>query len=142
MAPSTKRLEGVIISPLAVSIPAEELAEPKRIKISSKRQITIPASTYEKYGFAEYAYLEETEDGLFIAPVDLADEDDALTEQLLRYLIEKGYSGEDLISKYKEIKPMFFSIHTAIRKSQEDIEAGRVADAREMQVRLREKYGL
>lgn len=32
-----------------------------------------------------------------------------LTEQLLRYLIEKGYEGEGLIGKFKEIKPMFFS---------------------------------
>ena len=43
------------MSPLANPIPTEELDAPRRIKISSKRQITIPASTYEKYGFAEYA---------------------------------------------------------------------------------------
>lgn len=130
------------MSPLANPIPTEELAEPRKIKISSKRQITIPASTYEKYGFAEYAYLEETEDGLFVSPLDLASEDEALTEELLRYLIEKGYSGEELIEKYKEIKPMFFSIQSAIRRSEEDIKAGRVVDFHEMQNRLRLKYGL
>lgn len=128
--------------PLSVPVTVEELDKPKRLKISSKRQITIPASTYEKYGFAEYAYLEETEDGVFIAPLDPTDEDDALTEQLLRYLIEKGYSGEELIDKYKEIKPMFFSIHTAVRKSEEDIAAGRTHPFAETQATLREKYAL
>ena len=127
---------------MAVPIPTEELDEPKKIKISSKRQITIPASTYEKYGFAEYAYLEETEEGLFVSPIDLASEDEALTEQLLRYLIDKGYSGEDLIEKFKEIKPMFFSFYTAVAKAEEDIKAGRVSDAKEMHERLREKFGL
>lgn len=127
---------------LSVPVAVEELDKPKRLKISSKRQITIPASTYEKYGFTEYAYLEETEDGLFIAPLDPADEDDALTEQLLRYLIEKGYGGEELIDKYKEVKPMFFSIHTAVRKSEEDIAVGRTHPFAETQAMLREKYAL
>ncbi|MBQ9069564.1 MAG: delta-aminolevulinic acid dehydratase [Eggerthellaceae bacterium] len=123
-------------------MPAEELDEPKRIKISSKRQITIPATTYEKYGFAEYAYLEETEEGLFISPLNLASEDEELTEQLLRYLIDKGYEGEGLIARYKEIKPMFFSIHKAVKRSEEDIAAGRVRPAKEVQEELRMQYGL
>ena len=128
--------------PLANPIHTEELDAPRRIKISSKRQITIPASTYEKYGFAEYAYLEETEEGLFISPLDLASEDEELTEQLLRYLVENGYEGEGLIAKFKDIKPMFFSIHTAAKRSEEDIAAGRVHPFEETQALLRQQYGL
>ena len=130
------------MAPLAAPIPADELAEPRRVKISSKRQITIPSSSFDKYGFSEYAYLEERADGLFISPLDLADEDEQLTEQLLRYLVDRGYEGEALIAKYKEIRPMFFSIHTAIRRSEEDIAAGRVHSAEQTQKELREKYGL
>ena len=130
------------MSPLAAPIPAEDLDQPRRIKISSKRQITIPASTYEKYGFTDYAYLEETEEGLFISPISLADEDEQLTELLLRYLIDNGYEGEALVEKYKEIKPKFFSIHKAILRSEEDIRAGRVRPAEEVQAELRQQYGL
>lgn len=128
--------------PLPAPIPTEELSDPRRIKISSKRQITIPASTYEKYGFAEYAYLEETEEGLFISPIDLSSEDEVLTEQLLLYLVEKGYEGQELVEKYKEIKPKFFSYHTALKRAEEDIAAGRVHPFEETQKLLKEKYGL
>ena len=33
---------------------------PQRIKVSSKRQITIPAKAYKDMGFTEYALIEAT----------------------------------------------------------------------------------
>ena len=79
---------------------------------------------------------------MFISPLDLASEDEELTEQLLRYLVENGYEGEGLIAKFKEIKPLFFSIHTAAKRSEEDIAAGRVHPFEETQALLRQQYGL
>ena len=58
---------------------------PRRIKISSKRQITIPVDVYERYGFAEYALLTETPDGLVVQPMELTDDDEQLTVKLWKY---------------------------------------------------------
>lgn len=115
---------------------------PRKLKISSKRQITIPVDVYERHGFADYALLTETEGGLTIEPLNLADDDEDLTLKLLRYLIDKGYDGEDLLDKYEEIKPMFISIHRAIERSEADIAAGRVMSFDDMQREIKKKYGL
>lgn len=42
---------------------------PQRIKVSSKRQITIPAKAYKDMGFTEYALIEQTDEGLLIKPL-------------------------------------------------------------------------
>ena len=44
------------------------LAEPLAIKISSKRQITIPAKAYEEAGFKDYALCTWTDKGMFLQP--------------------------------------------------------------------------
>ena len=128
----------------------QELAEqdyknvpvPRRIKISSKRQITIPVDIYNRMGFSEYALITETDNGMMIQPMELADDDEQLTIQLLRYLIDKGCEGDELLRMYKELKPKFTSYYKAIERSEEDIAAGRTIDFDEMQERLSGKYGL
>ena len=120
----------------------ENVPVPRRVKISSKRQITIPVDIYERQGFSEYAMLTETESGFTIQPVELTDDDEELTLMLLRYLIGKGFEGEALLDKYAEIKPKFVSFHKAIAQSEADIAAGRVIDAETSLRRIREKYGL
>ena len=120
----------------------DEVSAPRRLKISSKRQITIPVDVFERYGFTEYALLTETKNGLVIEPMQLTDDDEELTLRLLRYLIEQGCEGEDLLRKYEEIKPKFSSYYRAVERSEADIAAGRVVDFDEMQQRLREDHGL
>lgn len=120
-----------------VSVPV-----PRKLKVSSKRQITIPVDVYERHGFAEYALLTETEEGFTIQPLKVDDGDEGLTVMLLRYLVECGYEGDALIEKYQEMKPSFFDFHKAIRRSEADIAAGRVADFGEMMQELQGKYGL
>ena len=118
------------------------ISVPRRIKISSKRQITIPVDVYERQGFAEYAILTETKDGFTVQPFEIADDDEELTVMLLRYLMDNGYEGEALLEKFVEMKPSFFEYYNAIRRSEADIAAGRVGDAFEMMRDLRAKYGL
>lgn len=115
---------------------------PRRVKISSKRQITIPVDVYERHGFDEYALLTETESGLVIEPLQLTDDDEELTVRLLRYLIDQGCEGEELLRKYEEIKPKLASYYRSIERSEADIAAGRTVDFDEMQRRIREGYGL
>ena len=84
------------------------LAEPLAIKISSKRQITIPAKAYEEAGFKDYALCTWTDKGMFLQPLDVEDED--VTIDILRYLINEGYEGEDLIAQYKAMKKKVVSV--------------------------------
>ena len=44
------------------------LTEPLSIKISSKRQIAIPAKAYEEAGFKDYALCTWTDKGIFLQP--------------------------------------------------------------------------
>ena len=116
------------------------LAEPLAIKISSKRQITIPAKAYEEAGFKDYALCTWTDKGMFLQPLDVEDED--VTIDILRYLIKEGYEGEDLIAQYKAMKKKVVSVKDKLNEAERDIAEGRVGSAREMQKRIREKYGL
>ena len=116
------------------------LTEPLSIKISSKRQIAIPAKAYEEAGFKDYALCTWTDKGIFLQPLDVEDED--VTIDILRYLINEGYEGEDLIAQYKAMKKKVVSVKDKLDEAERDIAEGRVGSAREMQNRMREKYGL
>lgn len=116
------------------------LAEPQAIKISSKRQITIPAQWYRALDFHEYALATWTDDGILIQPLDVADED--VTVDILRHLIAQGYEGDELIERYKQMKSKIVSVKQAIAEAEEDVAAGRVRPARELIAEMRAKYGL
>ncbi|WP_165170841.1 nucleotidyltransferase family protein [Adlercreutzia sp. ZJ242] len=79
------------------------LARPQTVRISSKRQITIPSKLYKKKGFAEYAWVEETEEGLLLKPINVEDGDVSLF--VLRQLVAAGYEGEELVKRYQEACP-------------------------------------
>jgi bifunctional DNA-binding transcriptional regulator/antitoxin component of YhaV-PrlF toxin-antitoxin module len=72
----------------------------KLIKISSKRQITIPQKYYEALGFADNAECTVQDGALVIRPVTT--ESGYFAEQILAELIAEGYSGEELLIKFRE----------------------------------------
>lgn len=115
--------------------------ESQVVKISSKRQITIPAKLYREMGFKDYAALRWTKDGLLIQPLKVEDDDD-LTESILRYLIEQGYEGEELIEQYKIVKPQMVSLARKVDEAEAGIAAGRVQPADTLFEEIREKHGL
>ncbi len=78
----------------------QKTASPRALKISSKRQITIPAQIYHAMGFHDYALCTWTDKGLIIEPIETDDEDGTVT--ILRRLIAEGYSGDELIERYQE----------------------------------------
>ncbi len=115
------------------------LAEPLTVKISSKRQITIPAKIYEGAGFRDYALCTWTDKGMLLQPLDVEDED--VTVDILRYLIEEGYEGEDLIAQYQEMKKKIIPLKAKLDQAERDIAEGRVDSYENMRARVREKYG-
>ena len=116
------------------------LAEPQAIKISSKRQITIPAQWYRALDFHEYALATWTDDGILIQPLDVADED--VTVDILRHLIAQGYERDELIEQYKQMKSKIVSVKQAIAEAEEDVAAGRVEPYENMRARIRDRYGI
>lgn len=115
------------------------LAEPQTIKISSKRQITIPAKLYQEMGFGDYALCTWTEEGILIQPLEVDDED--VTVDILRHLVKQGYEGDDLIEKYQELKPRVISVKAKLDEAERDIAEGRVGSYEDMRNRIRNAYG-
>lgn len=116
------------------------LAEPQTIKISSKRQITIPAKYYEAAGFGEYALCTWTEQGILLQPLDVDDED--VTVDILRSLVKQGFEGEELIERYQETKRKIVSVRRKLEEAERDVSDGRVDTYENMHDRIRQKYGV
>ncbi|WP_246169819.1 AbrB/MazE/SpoVT family DNA-binding domain-containing protein [Alkalibaculum sporogenes] len=75
--------------------------EKRRINISSKRQITIPAKYFEALGLDKELDCIYSNNMLILTPVKK--EDPAFAEEILADLIQQGYSGKKLLDEFKNI---------------------------------------
>ncbi len=75
--------------------------ESRRINISSKRQITIPVKYYEALGLSKELDCIYTNDMLILTPV--RKDDPVFAEEILSDLIQQGFSGEKLLTEFKNI---------------------------------------
>jgi bifunctional DNA-binding transcriptional regulator/antitoxin component of YhaV-PrlF toxin-antitoxin module len=92
--------------------------EKRRIHISSKRQITIPAKYYEAMGLSKEIDCIYTNDMLILTPVK--QEGSSFAEEILSDLIKQGYSGEKLLTEFKRINR---KVRPAIEKIIEEADA-------------------
>ena len=90
----------------------------KRIHITSKRQITIPAKFFTALGLDKELECIYSNDMLILTPVKK--EDSAFSEEILADLILQGYSGEKLLAEFKK---MHRKIRPAIEKLIEEADA-------------------
>ena len=74
--------------------------ERKIISISGKRQVTIPQKYFELLGFGGEAECVLQNNAIIIRPIRGFD-DSHFSEQILADLIEQGYSGKELLEKFK-----------------------------------------
>lgn len=81
-----------------------ELIKSKTIKVSTQRHLVIPKEYYDTLGISEEVTIELHEGHLVIKPIIKVDEDFA--ENLLEELITAGFTGEELVAKFKEVKQM------------------------------------
>lgn len=73
------------------------------IAISKKNQITIPQAVVDKLGFMDRAeYI--VSGGQFILKPARDNTGDYFSEEILADLIERGYSGEELLAQFKNAK--------------------------------------
>ena len=71
----------------------------KRIKISSKRQITIPQQYFDYLGFGKEAECILKDGELIIKPVK--NNGGEFAEEILADLLAQGYAGDELLSQFK-----------------------------------------
>jgi len=85
----------------------EKAFEVKKLRISAKRQITIPQKFYSKLGFTHDAECEIRGEELIIRPI--REGVGEFAEEILSDLIKEGLSGEELLQAFrnrqKEIRP-------------------------------------
>lgn len=75
--------------------------ESKKVSISSKRQITIPQKFFTLLGFNTEAECIMHGNELILRPVK-SNTGGEFAEQILADLIRQGYSGEELLEKFKQ----------------------------------------
>lgn len=116
------------------------LAEPQTVKISSKRQITIPSQWYKAMEFGDYALCTWTENGLLLQPLDVETSD--ITINLLRNLIALGYEGEDLVDQYEALTQKSLSLEERMEAAERAVKNAQVKPIGDLQSAMRQKHGL
>lgn len=85
------------------TIKSDASMEMKRVSISAKRQITIPQKFFTMLGFSTEAECMVRGNELVIRPAK-TNSGGEFAEQILEDLIAQGYSGDELLSRFKEMQ--------------------------------------
>ena len=109
--------------------------ESKKVSISSKRQITIPQKFFTLLGFNTEAECIMRGNELVLRPVK-ENTSGEFAEQILADLIRQGYSGEELLVKFKQAQ-------RKVRPAVEAMlaEADRVAESKSGGYSLEDVFG-
>ncbi|MDO4442492.1 MAG: delta-aminolevulinic acid dehydratase [Slackia sp.] len=118
----------------------EAARKSKTLKISSKRQITIPAEAFHEMNFGEYALCTWTDSGILIEPLPVEDED--VSVMVLKKLIEKGIEGDALIAQYRQELMRARYDAALISESERDIAEGNLKPFEDVQKRMRAQYDI
>ena len=87
---------------MAKSAVRKNSTERKIISVSGKRQITIPQKYFEMLGFSNEAECILQNNAIVIRPIR-ENTGSEFSEQILADLITKGFSGQELLEKFKEV---------------------------------------
>ena len=78
------------------------MIERKIINVTGKRQVTIPLKFYERLRFGKEVECVLTDDAIVLRP--LSNQDDGFTMEILKDLVSQGYSGEELLTKFADMR--------------------------------------
>lgn len=91
----------------------------KRVKISKERQIRILKKIYDSLNVSNEVYVELTGKSIIIRPITAEIVD--FSEYILRDLMNEGYTGEKLITKFKELKTNIpYSLNQMIKETEHE----------------------
>lgn len=99
--------------------------EIKKVSISSKRQITIPQKFFAMLGFGTEAECIVRGNELVIRPVK-SNSGGEFAEQILTDLIAEGYSGDELLEKFKKAQK---EVRPAVEKILMDAEKAALSES-------------
>lgn len=97
----------------------------KKVTISAKRQITIPQKFFALLGFENEAECVIRGNELVLRPVR-SNSGGEFAEQILADLINQGYSGKELLKKFKEEQKKIRPAVEAMVAEASDIAAGKI----------------
>jgi bifunctional DNA-binding transcriptional regulator/antitoxin component of YhaV-PrlF toxin-antitoxin module len=101
-----------------------EVVDRKVISITGKRQITIPLKFYDKLSFEKEVECIATENALIIRP--LKSDNGEFSVEILKDLVAKGYTGDELVDKFKEqSKNIKYAVDVLIKQAEEIAEGSR-----------------
>lgn len=109
--------------------------ESKKVSISSKRQITIPQKFFTLLGFNTEAECIMRGNELILRPIK-NNTGGEFAEQILADLISQGYSGEELLKKFKQAQR---EVRPAVEAMLAD--ADRVAESKSGGYSLEDVFG-
>ena len=112
----------------------EKAFEVKKLRISAKRQITIPQKFYSQLGFSHGAECEIRGEELIIRPI--REGGGAFAEEILSDLIKEGLSGESLLQAFRNRqKEIRHSVEAMLK------DAKKVAEGKASYYTLQEVFG-
>ncbi|ANU25802.1 hypothetical protein I858_001760 [Planococcus versutus] len=74
----------------------------RRVRVSQQRQLSIPKDFYLALGLTDEAVMEFTGTEIIIRPATFEEVD--FSADILQDLIAQGFSGQELLQEFKEIK--------------------------------------
>lgn len=74
----------------------------RRVRVSRQRQISIPKDFYEALDLSDEALIEFTGKEIVIRPAEYETVD--FSADILKDLVADGYSGDELVKRFTEIK--------------------------------------
>jgi len=74
----------------------------KIVSVSSQRQITIPKEFYERLDIGSSVKVTMEENSIVISPFSFNQDD--FSDEILKDLIHEGYSGYELLEKFRDKK--------------------------------------
>jgi len=97
---------------MAVTLSERDLMKSKRVKVSEKRQITIPKKFYEKLNLSDEVecFLRADKNEIVIRPVPKQTE---FAEEILRELIENDVPKDQLLAEFRRKRD---SIRSAVER--------------------------
>lgn len=92
---------------------AVTLMEWRRARVSKKRQVTIPQKLFEEAGIKDEVEFSIKGNNIIMRPVRDNAGNDYFADLILADLIQEGYAGSELLSKFREKQN---EMHAAVKK--------------------------
>lgn len=88
------------VKTMSTMVRGDVMQHSQRIRITSKRQLTIPKAFFDALGFDKQAECILKGNEIIIKPV--SDNSGYFASQILKDLVSQGYEGKELIAKFEE----------------------------------------